>query len=324
MKKKGAGDLTTANRLEINILLNKGHSQRSIANTMGRGHGTVSYEVQENSMNGVYDPLKADQKAHLRKRMRRFQWSKIEHDPALKKLVIEKLEMHWNPDEIAGWLKRMGGTYASKTAIYQWLGTARGERYTVHLYAARKHRKRKKRSTRVLIPHRIGIERRNRGASNRTRYRHWERDTMVGAKQTPGGIATHTERRSRLLIARKVLSMSSREHARVTRAVSAVFAMKSITMDNGIENREHEAMGVTTFFCDPYSSWQKGSVENANKMLRRYFPKGTDFRTVSQADIDRAVSRINNKPRRILGYRSALEVARGAGVILNERVLTEG
>lgn len=318
------GDITRAERMEIGILLERSYSHRSIAKALGRGHNTVSYEIAENSVNGVYDPLKADAKARLRKRMRRFQWSKIEECPGLRHLVIEKLRQDWNPDEIAGWLRREGGAYASKTAIYQWLGTARGERYAVHLYSERKHRKRKRRGTRVLIPNRIGIERRFQGADNRTRYRHWERDTIMGAKKTPGGIATHTERRSRLLIARKVLSISPTEHALVTRAVSNVVVMKSLTMDNGIENRDHKAMGAATFFCDPYASWQKGSVENANKMLRRYFPKGTDFRTVLQGDIDRAVCLINNKPRKILGYRSALEVARGAGVILNESVLTEG
>lgn len=316
--------LTRAERLEIGILLAKGYSHRSIAEALGRGHNTVSYEVKEQSVNGVYDPRKAEAKARLKKRLRRFQWSKIEEDPALKELISAKLQEHWNPDEIAGWLKRRGGAYASKTAIYQWLGTARGERYRAHLYSKRKRPYRRKRRTkRVLIQNRVGIERRFAGATNRTRYGHWERDTVMGAAHAPG-VATHTERKSRLLVARKVSSMRPEEHARVTRSLSRHFRVESVTMDNGIENRDHEGMGATAFFCDPYSSWQKGTVENANKMLRRYFPKGTDFSRVSQAELDCAVSLINNKPRKILGYRSALEVARAAGVILNESVLIQG
>ena len=94
--------------------------------------------------------------------------------------------------------------------------------------------------------------------------------------------------------------------------------VKSVSFDNGIENKNHRELSLPTFFCDPYSSWQKPSVENANKMVRRYFPKGTDFQTVSQREIDRVVSIINNKPRKILGYRTALEVARQGGVLLED------
>lgn len=311
--------------MEISILLKKSYSHRSIAKALGRGHGTVSYEIQENSVNGVYDPLKADLKARTRKRVRRFQWSKIEEDPALKRLIIEKLALHWNPDEISGWMKRTRAVYVSKTAIYAWLATTRGTAFRSLLYSKRKRSYRKRRKTvRILIQNRVGIERRGAGADNRTRYGHWERDSVVGKKQTPGGIATHVERKSRLLVALKVESMRSAEHAHVTWAVSQRVRIHSISMDNGIENRGHKDMGASTFFCAPYSSWQKGSVENGNKMLRRYFPKGTDFREVSQENIDRAVFLINNKPRKILGYRSAVEVASAAGIIKNKSVLTEG
>ena len=89
----------------------------------------------------------------------------------------------------------------------------------------------------------------------------------------------------------------------------------SITFDNGIENKQHRGLGVSTFFCEPYSSWQKGGVENANKMIRHYFPKGTNFRLVSQKKVDEAIAIINNKPRRILGYKTALEVASACGII---------
>ena len=89
----------------------------------------------------------------------------------------------------------------------------------------------------------------------------------------------------------------------------------SETFDNGIENKAHMTLGIYTFFCDAYSSWQKGGVENANKMLRRYFPKGTNFREVTQKQVDHAVFLINNKPRKILGYKTALEVARDGGIL---------
>ena len=90
---------------------------------------------------------------------------------------------------------------------------------------------------------------------------------------------------------------------------------KSITFDNGIENKHHYLLHVPTFFCDPYSSWQKGGVEQTNKMIRRYFPKRTNWSIVSQKEIDHVISIINNKPRAILGYKTSLEVAREGGVL---------
>lgn len=319
-------DLTRAERLEIGILLGKGYSQRSIAKSLVRGHNTVSYEIAKNSVRGRYDPLKADAKARLRKRMRKLEWAKIEATPSLKRFVIEKLQARWNPDEIAGFIKRTrSAPYVSKTAIYDWLRTARGERYCTHLYSKRKKiKKRKPKLKKAIIPNRVGIERRNRGANNRTRFKHWERDTIVSRKGRAGGLATHQERKSRLVIGRKVWSMSPREHAQATQYVESIVVMNSTTIDNGFENREHEAWGMPTFCCDPYSSWQKGGIENANKMLRAFFPKGTDFSTVSQKHIDTACAIINNKPRRILGYRSALEVALKAKLFKNTSVLIQG
>ncbi len=100
-----------------------------------------------------------------------------------------------------------------------------------------------------------------------------------------------------------------------------------MTYDNGIENRDHTKLGVPTFFCDSYSSWQKGGNENGNKLLRRFFPKGTDFNAVTQKEVDAKVLLINEKPRRSLGYRSAVEVATKRGIIkkiIRVGVLTEG
>lgn len=322
--KKGK-DLSRAERLEIAILLEKRYSLRAIARALKRSPNTISYETKENGVNNIYDPLKAEAKARLRKRMRRLEWSKIEQFPSLKRLIIAKLSEHWNPDEIAGWLRLRKQSYVSKTAIYEWLRTSRGERYCQLLYSKRKRvRRRRKKTRRALIPNRLGIERRNRGTINRTRYGHFEADTIVGRKGTSGGLKTAVERKSRLVVVRKVKTMKPQEHARVLRSALDHLTVKSCTFDNGVENREHETLGCPTFFCDPYASWQKGSIENVNKMIRRYLPKGTDFQTVNQTKIDRIVAIINNKPRKILGYRSALEVASAAGIITSESVLILG
>lgn len=320
------GDLTRAERLEIGILLEKGYKQRPIARALNRSPNTISYEIRVNSTLGVYDPRKADAKARVRKHYRKLEWSKINESPALMKFVVEKLEAHWNPDEIAGYLKRTGEMpYVSKTSIYEWLRTSRGERYCEHLYSKRKRvKKRGPKAKRVIIPNRVGIAERPDGATHRSRGGHWERDTVVGRKGTPGGLATAQERKARLVVAHKVESMRPLEHLMADQTMFEDMKTFSVSRDNGIENREHEALGIPSFFCDAYSSWQKGSIENANKMLRRYFPKGTDFSEVSQLEVDRAVLLINEKPRRILGYRSSLAEAMRLGIIKKSSVLILG
>jgi len=301
------GELTKAERLEIKLLLDKGYSRRAIGSVMVRSPNTISYELKlkQNSVRGSYDPKKADAKARVRKQGRRFQYRKIERVPEIKRLVIEKLQADWNPDEIAGWLGRHQPTcYVSKSAIYAWLRTSRGERYCDYLYSQRKRPKpHRPKTERTLIPDRVGIEKRPRGATNRTRYGHAERDTIVGKTGTPGGLAVLYERKTKLVRALKVTSLRPAEHLAADQPLTRDLRLHSITRDNGIENTLHGQLAIPSYFCDPYRSWQKGGVENVNKLLRRYFPKGTDFRQVTQQQVDGACDRINEKPRRSLGYR---------------------
>lgn len=321
-----ANTLTNAERDEIYILLGRGFSLREIGRALKRSPNTVSYEVRQNSTNGAYDPKRAQAKVRLKLRFRRLEWQKIEENTALKEYIVEKLKAHWNPDEIAGRMrKEKRSFYASKTAIYEWLRSARGQRYCTFLYSRRyRKKKRVKKIQRVMIPNRIGIERRFLGAMNRTRYGHFEEDTVVSRKGGVEALAVLSERKSRFLVVRKIPSLSPVVHERVLSFMLSPFSVRSITFDNGVENKNHASLGVPTFFCNPYSSWEKGGVENANKMIRRYFSKGTDFVSVSQEEVDRAVSIINGKPRKILGYRTALEVATKAGIITSTSVLIGG
>lgn len=321
-----APKVTRAERLEIFILLGKRYSLRKIARALGRSPNTISEEIKNNKTRRGYDPRRAHEKARLRLRFRRLQWRKIEEHHDLRRYVIEKLKAHWNPDEIAGKMKKDHEPfYASKTAIYDWLQSSRGQRWCVYLYSRRYQKKKRiKKTKRVMIPNRVDITRRFAGADHRTRYGHWEDDTVVSRKGTRGGLKVGYERKARLVMARKVRGMSPEEHIGIERVMFANVKTLSITRDNGIENKRHEALGIPSFFCRSYASWQKGGVENANKMIRRYFPKGTNFARVSQRDVDRAVFIINQKPRKILGYRSAFEVAREGGIIKNTSVLFQG
>jgi transposase, IS30 family len=311
--------LKLVDRLEIKILLDKGYSLRAIARSLGRSPNTVSYEVEVNGGILAYNPQNADIYARTRKKDTRREWSKIEHNAEMKTYIIQCLEKHWNPDEISGRMKKEKKPwYASKTAIYDWLQSVYGQQYCVHLYSGRYHKKKRvKKTERVMIPDRVPLEERPKGATNRTRYGHWEGDTVVSRKGCSGGLSTGSERKSKLITATKVKSMSTGEHMEVIQKHIGMYKTLSITFDNGIENKQHTVLGVPTFFCEPYASWQKGGVENANKMIRRYFPKGTNFRMISQKKVDEAVSLINNKPRKILGYKTALEVASACGIINN-------
>jgi IS30 family transposase len=254
---------------------------------------------------------------------------KIEEIPELKRYIITGLRKKWNPDEISGRMRlEKRPWYVSKNSIYRWLYSSRGQRYCPLLYSKRYRRKKRKGSKkRTLIPNRAPLSRRFRGAENRTRYGHWEKDAMVSRHGVSASLAVAEERKSRLLEARKVKNMSPINHELATQKMLGQRKALSITRDNGIENTHHGETPIPSFFCEPYSSWQKGGVENGNKLLRIFFPKGTDFRIVTQREVDEAVKTINEKPRKILGYRTAFEVALAAGIITSiksESVLLQG
>lgn len=315
---KKAKKIKKAERDEIFILLNKRYSIRNIGKALGRSPNTVSYEIRKNATNGIYNPGKADKKARRSLRNRRFQWRKINQDKELKKYIVAGLKDHWNPDEISGRMKRENKPfYTSKTAIYEWLRTARGNRYCQYLYSERYYKKKRiKKTEKVMIPDRVSIDMRPTGALNRSRYGHWEKDAVCSGKTGSGALAVMQERKSRYIDVEKVSGFSPKKHNEAIMEMKKDKKMLSLTYDNGIENRYHQELGIPSYFCDPYSSWQKGGVEHANKMIRRYIPKKTNLAKISQEYLDEIILKINNKPRKILGYSSSLEVARASGVLL--------
>lgn len=335
---KKAPKITNAERSEIDILHARGYSARSIAKALGRSPNTVATELKRNSYkDGRYVAARAKQKAYVRRKYAKYQGKKIQEDDELRSFITCKLSEHWNPDEIAGFMKRHSactvscleidctrGFYASKTAIYQWLHSAWGQQYCHLLYHKRYNRKPRRlhNIARQMIPDRVSLTERPVAALDRTEVGHGEYDSVVSSKRSgsTAALAVCSERTSRLVRATLVPNLRPQAYAKTIARLTADLKLASLTTDNGIENRRHaditKKTGVPVFFTDPYSSWQKGGVENANKMLRRYFPKGTDFATVSQTDVVYALTRINNKPRKILGYKSSLQVAKEKGLIL--------
>lgn len=312
--------LTRRERREIREYLDRGHSNRAISRMLIRGAGTICDEINGNGGREHYDPDRAHTRSRTRKKNAQFQQFKIEHDDDLKEYIIERLKLKWNPDEISGRLKlEKQPFYSSKTAIYEWLRSPFGQKYCRYLvskrYRVKKHQEKTEKSVCPHIPNRVHISQRSVGCINRTRYGHTETDTVVGRKGTPGGMKTLIERKSRYLQATLVSSMKPQEHSDTLTVMQQELSMLSVTFDNGLENIYHEQSSVPTYFCDPYSSWQKGAIEQANGMLRKYFPKGTDFSRVTQEQLDIAVNIINKKPRRSNGFRSAEELAEKAGII---------
>jgi len=318
--------LARRERREIKEYIDRGHSNRAISRMLSRGAGTINDEINNNGGREQYDPDRAHTKSRTKKKNAQFQRFKIEHNKELKEYIIERLKMKWNPDEISGRMKlEKQPFYASKTAIYGWLRSVWGQKYCKYLVSKRacvkKHKEQHLNKGQVVAPHipnRVAISERSVGANNRTRYGHTETDTVVGRKGTPGGIKTLIERKSRYLQAQLVSSMRPQEHADVLHGMQQHMTMQSVTFDNGLENIYHEQSSVPSYFCTPYSSWEKGAIEHANWMLRKTFPKGTDFSQITQTELDEAVDLINKKPRRSNGYRSAEELAQKAGIIRGE------
>lgn len=324
--------LTLTDRDRIKALFDDGFSIRKIARTLGMAHSTVSRELRRNARShnsqhgqpGAYEPLVAQRKAYLRRKCAKYQGKKIETNQELRDYIIHGLKAGWNPDEISGYMKRTRQPfYASKTTIYEWLYSHYGQQYCAYLPRMRYRPKRRRRGLKpgLTISGRLPIAERPAGATNRSRYGHWEADTLVSGRYTNSttSLVVATERKTRYVVAGLIPNLTGETFSNALSQLLDGKQVRTMTLDNGVENHAHQAFsrttGAATFFCDPYSSWQKGSVENANKLIRGYIPKGSNLANYNQAYINFVVGRINNKPRRCLGYRSAVELALEKGVI---------
>lgn len=324
--KKAFTYLSDSERSEIEILHNKGYSNRAIGRVLGRSPNTIGYELHR-CTEALYRAVLGKQYVRTQLKNRRFQWSKIESNKDLKRYVITGLKKYWNPDEIAGRMKKEKKPwYASKTTIYAWLNTVRGERYKKYLYQHRPGKRHHvKKGLHGQIQDMVSITERPTVIERRKQVGHWESDCVVSNRSGSGGLSGHQERVSRLVVFHKVSDLSSAEKQKTLVHLTQEFSVASITFDRGHENAKHHELGIPTYFCQAYHSWEKGGVEHANKCLRRFLPKGTDFSTISNEKLQEVVSIINNKPRKILGYCTSNEVAKRLHIIRNpQSVLIEG
>lgn len=308
--------LTAQERDMIAVWIGGGIKLREIARRLGRSVSTISEEVKRNKYQGQYVAIHAQVVTDKRKVDARKRHPL--KDKETYSYVLDKLENGWSPEEIAGRLKRKKGeAIICHETIYQFIYAEENKDKKLFEYLPRKQKRRRKQLGRKVhrshIPERVSIHVRPEGVNNRLVFGHWEGDTVEG-KGKRDGIHTEAERVSRLFQAVKVEAITSEVTALAQKKIFSVLpgkARHSTTLDNGKENHMHmelKQLNMKTYFADPYSSWQRGTNEYHNGLLRRYLPKGTSFADLTQEELDDIVWEINNRPRKCLAYQTPQEV----------------
>lgn len=319
IRRRSRWALTVAEREEISRGLAMGGSIRQMAAKLGRAPSTISREIHRHGGAHRYRASDADTRAW--DRARRPKRCRLATQPSLQRLVARKLILDWSPEQIAGWLKRefpaQGTMRISHETIYRSLFIqARGvlkKELLGHLRSRRMMRRAQAASTagqpRGQIVEGVSIRDRPAHIEDRAVPGHWEGDLITGAQNTH--IATLVERQSRFTMLVKV---PGKDTVSVVRALSAQIRhlpaalRRSLTWDRGMELAQHKQLTLATqvqvYFCDPQSPWQRGTNENTNRLLRQYFPKGTNLSPYSQTDLDRIALRLNLRPRKTLGFQT--------------------
>jgi len=314
--------LTLLEREEISRAIVARRSIRSIAGMLDRAPSTISREIRRNGGTGRYRATKSDARAWAR--ARRPKQCKLATSTWLRRVVAQQLRLSWSPEQIAGWLKRaypgQGAYQVSHETIYRSLfvqtrGVLKKE-LMQHLRSQRTMRHSRhgsgKGDGRGQIKDMISIRERPASVEDRAVPGHWEGDLLSGPKDSY--IVTLVERHTRYVLLAKVADK------RTATVVAALIKQakklprelyKSLTWDRGKELTDHRRFSLATdidvYFCDPQSPWQRGSNENTNRLLRQYFPKGTDLSVHSQAHLNKVARQLNERPRKTLGFETPAE-----------------
>jgi IS30 family transposase len=304
-------------REEISRGVAAGHSIRRIATKLGRAASTVSRELKGHGGRTAYRASEADGRAW--ERALRPKPCRLAAHPELRWRVAQKLALQWSPEQISGWLKREfpadEGMRVSHETIYRSLfvqtrGVLKKE-LMAHLRTARQMRQAKGGTTKSRplgqLVDTVSIRERPAEVEDRAVPGHWEGDLLSGANNTH--MVTLVERHSRFAM---LIKVPSKDTATVVGALCKhvrklpVELRRSLTWDRGKEMADHKNFTVATkvqvYFCDPRSPWQRGSNENTNGLLRQYFPRGTNLSGYSQAQLNRIALRLNQRPRKTLGF----------------------
>lgn len=299
-------------RVKLSVLIKTGVRNEEIGHILNKDPVSIWREIKRNSCGKKYIPSVAKKEARKRKTHRT---RRIENDSWLRKYILEKLKSYWSPEQIAGRLRRENIVICHET-IYRYIlrnkklkkylrcqkGKYRRRHGTVHREKAREYGKKR------WIGERPDI------VNQRARIGDWEGDTIIGLERTKR-ILTHVERLSGYLIADKLNVVSADIVAKKT--IERLKKLpkekrQSITYDNGTEFSSHEIIERKTkadvYFANPYHSWERGTNENTNGLIRQFFPKRSSFATVSQEDVDRVAKLLNRRPRKRLSYLTPFEM----------------
>ena len=304
--------LAREQRYQIKALMKQGHNQTQIAANIGCDKSTISRELKRNRGWKGYRPHQADELAYdrqceaYRSRIAWKTWQEVER----------LLRQDWSPQQIAGRLKFEKQPTVSHECIYLYIYAEKRRGGTLHQHLRSQKKQRKRYSgyiRRGQIPNRTSIEKRPQIVARKGRFGDWEADTIVGARHK-GGILSVVERKSKLTRLCKLATKAAAEMKDNTIELLAPLAAKvhTITVDNGKEFCDHELIAAglqaRVYFAHPYASWERGLNENTNGLVRQYFPKKYEFAKITDQDLQQVEDRLNNRPRKTLGYRTPNEV----------------
>jgi IS30 family transposase len=302
--------LTYEQRCQISALKKRGSSQREIAAIIDTSQSTVSRELARNAGQKGYRYKQAQAKSDQR-RAEAVKPTKM--TAKMIAFVESKLRLEWSPEQISGWLLEDRKELLSHETIYLHIWANKREGGDLYTYLRRQGKKYDKRrngkSTRGQIKNRVSIDDRPEIVDDKARIGDWEIDTVIG-KGHSGALVTIVERVTNFTVSAQVDSKSANDVTQATIALLTPFkdVVHTITADNGKKCAYHEKiseeLSADVYFAHPYSSWERGLNENTNGLLRQYFPKNTDLKTVSQMEVKRAVKRLNSRPRKNLEYKT--------------------
>lgn len=312
-------------REKIQELLWQKASVRAIARTLNRNPSSVSREITRNiPLKRSYRPRVANERA-LEKRTSRGRKLRLKSG-FIRRYVVAGLKSGLSPEQIAGRLKIDHQESISHEAIYRYIynqvhrdgrGAVKIGYHDLRPYLKRRHKRRERKGMRksqcIFKPKGLSIDERPKEVEKRKMVGHWETDSMVSRRSTVG-LNTIVERKTGLVFITKIKDSTAEETQKaVTRRLGVLptRARKTVTSDNGKENflydKVQTVLGILWYFAHPYHSWERGTNENTNGLIRWYFPKGTDFATISEETIKAVEDALNNRPRKRLGWKTPLE-----------------
>lgn len=288
---------------------------RWIARALGRSVSSISDEIRRNKVKGTYDAVKAEHKAYVKRSSSKIQCMKVARDPTLREYVETKMRSHQSPEGISGRLKHITNElqYASIKAIYKFVKSPYGRQIEKNLYSrAVKKKGGPRRDKPVTIDGRTMIDERPKYIEKRLHFGHFEADFIESGKDGKGSLLVVVERKTRYPWLRY---LENRDTQTVNRAIQELLAgipIKTLTIDNDISFQKHEKLsvmiGADIFFCHPFASHEKGTVENRNKAIRRYIPKRADLSGYSEEYVRWVEDLLRNRFMKCLKYHTPQEI----------------